>query len=135
MSTKTSYKSNDLVSVLYSHLAGKINLARIKLISHFIKALCIVRTVSFEKLANTFDTQAKPESSLRRIQRFIASFDFNPDFIAILIFNLLPQKQDLMLTIDRTNWKFGSFDINIFMLGVAYQGVAFPLLFSMLPKR
>ena len=135
MPTKTSDKSNDLVSVLYSHLAGKINLARIKLISHFIKALCIVRTVSFEKLANTFDTQAKPESSLRRIQRFIASFDFNPDFIAILIFNLLPQKQDLMLTIDRTNWKFGSFDINIFMLGVAYQGVAFPLLFSMLPKR
>jgi hypothetical protein len=135
MPTKTSDKSSDLVSVLYSHSGGKINLARIKLISHFIKALCIVQTVNFEKLANTFDTQAKPESSLRRIQRFIASFDFNPNFIAKLIFNLLPQKDDLMLTIDRTNWKFGSFDINIFMLGVAYQGVAFPLLFSMLPKR
>jgi hypothetical protein len=120
---------------LYSHSGGKINLARIKLISHFIKALCIVQTVSFEKLANTFDTQAKPESSLRRIQRFIATFNFNPDFITMLIFNILPQKQNLMLTIDRTNRKFGSFDINIFMLGVACQGVAFPLLFSMLPKR
>jgi hypothetical protein len=48
---------------------------------------------------------------------------------------LLPQKQNLMLTIERTNRKFGSFDINIFMPGVACQGVAFPLLFSMLPKR
>jgi hypothetical protein len=28
------------------------------------------------------------------------------------------------LAIDRTNWKFGSFDINIFMLGVVYDGVA-----------
>ena len=110
-------------------------MARIKLISHFIKALCMIQTVTFEKLANTFDTSVKPESSLRRIQRFIASFDFNPDFIAVLVFNLLPEKQNLMLTIDRTNWKFGEFDINILMLGVVYQGVAFPLLFTMLPKR
>jgi hypothetical protein len=61
MPTKISGKSKDLVSVLQSHLGGKINLARIKLICHFIKALCIVQTVSFEKLANAFDTQAKPE--------------------------------------------------------------------------
>jgi hypothetical protein len=125
MPTKTSNKSNDLVAVSQSHLGGKINLALIKLISHFIKALCIVQTVSFEKPANAFDTQAKPESSLRRIQRFIASFDFNPDFIAMLIFNLLPQKDDLTLTVDRTNRKFGRFDINIFMLGTGYRKVAF----------
>ncbi|NDV97633.1 IS4 family transposase [Dysgonomonas sp. 521] len=135
MQTKVSDKSSELTAVLYSHLGGKINLARIKLISHFVKALCIVQTVTFEKLANAFNTEAKPESSLRRLQRFIASFEFNPNLIAMLIFNLLPQKKNLMLAIDRTNWKFGEVDINIFMLGVVYQGVAFPLLFTMLPKR
>jgi hypothetical protein len=98
-------------------------------------ALCKVQSVSFEKLANAFDTTSRMESSLRRIQRFIASSDLNPDFIVRLIFCLLPNKDKLMLTIDRTNWKFGSVDINIFMLGIAYQGVAFPLLFSMLQKR
>ena len=52
-----------------------------------------------------------------------------------MIFNLLPHKNNLILTIDRTNWKFGKTNINIFMLGIVYKGVAFPLIFSMLGKR
>ncbi len=56
------------------------------------------------------------------------------DLIAQLIFSLLPDKENLKLSIDRTNWKFGQTDINIFMLGVVYKGVAFPLLFKMLNK-
>jgi hypothetical protein len=135
MQTKVSNKRNDLVAVLSSHVGGKMNLARIKLISHFIIFLCKVQTVTFEKLAKAFDSLAKAESSLRRIQRFIASFVLDSNLIASLIFSLLPHKDKLLLTIDRTNWKFGETNINIFMLGVAYQGVAFPLLFTLLPKR
>ncbi len=40
------------------------------MISHLIIALCKVQTVTFEKLANAFDTQVDSKSSLRRIQRF-----------------------------------------------------------------
>ena len=36
---------------------------------------------------------------------------------------------------DRTNWKFGEFNINILMLGITYKGIAFPLIFSLLSKR
>jgi hypothetical protein len=43
MQTRVSDKSNDLAAVLSSHSGGKTNLARIKLISHFIMALCKVR--------------------------------------------------------------------------------------------
>jgi len=57
------------------------------------------------------------------------------DLVARPVFALLPQRERLVLTIDRTNWKFGGNDINIFMLGVAYRGVAFPLLFTMPDKR
>lgn len=39
------------------------------------------------------------------------------------------------LAMDRTNWKFGATDINIFMLAVVHDGVSYPLLFSMLPKK
>lgn len=35
---------------------------------------------------------------------------------------------------DRTNWKFGSTNINIMVLAVVYEGVAFPLLYMMMPK-
>lgn len=128
-------KSNELTLVLSQHFKGEINLARLKLISYFIIALCKVQTVTFEKLAYAFDVNAKAESSLRRIQRFIASYSLNSELVAKLIFSLLPSQKNLRLTIDRSNWKFGETNINIFMLGVVYKGVAFPLLFSMLDKR
>src|SRR5690606_6549042 len=41
----------------------------------------------------------------------------------------------LILTMDRTNWKFGESNINILMLGVSYRNVAIPLMFKMLNKR
>ena len=110
-------------------------MARVKLISLFVCSLCKVQTVTFDKLANAFDTQAQSVSSLRRIQRFIADYALEGDVIARLVFALLPKRDKVKLIIDRTNWKFGNTDINIFMLGVVYQGVAFPLLFTMLDKR
>ena len=128
-------KNSELSSVLNVHFQGKINSARVKLISYFIIALCKVQTVNFERLANAFDTNANTSSSLRRIQRFIAEYSLDPNLIAKLIFKLLPKQNKLILSIDRTNWKFGQTDINIFMLGIVYKGVAFPLLFTMLPKR
>lgn len=133
--TNAVTKNSELTLVLNTHLRGKINLARLKLISHLIIALCKVQTVTFEKLSNAFDTEADSESSLRRIQRFIASYSLDPDLIARLVFNLLPAQEKLILSIDRTNWKFGQTNINIFMLGIVYKGVAFPLLFTMLDKR
>ncbi len=43
------------------------------------------------------------------------------------------ENENLSLCIDRTNWKLGQAVINILMLGITYQGVAFPL-FKMLNK-
>ncbi len=133
--TNVSSKDSDLISSIQTHFQGEINLARVKFISFFIIALAKVRTVNFESLSRAFDTESKVSSNLRRIQRFISSYSLDSNIIAKLIFTLLPVKTDLILSIDRTNWKFGKTDINIFMLGVVYQGVAFPLLFSILPKR
>lgn len=128
-------KNREFISILDTHFQGKINLSRLKLITMFVFALCKVQTVGFEKLANAFDSEALAASSLRRIQRFIATYVLDSDLIAKLIFSLLPNKEGLKLSIDRTNWRFGQTDINIFMLGVTYKGVAFPLLFKMLDKR
>ena len=41
----------------------------------------------------------------------------------------------MQLAIDRTSWQFGKTAINIFMLAVVHDGVAYPLMFSMLPKK
>ena len=131
----TCPRNNELAAVLNTHFKGEVNLARVKLISLLVCSLCKAQTVTFDKLANAFDTPAQSGSSLRRIQRFIADYALDGDMIAMLIFSLLPDGQKVKLTIDRTNWRFGQTDINILMLGIVYKGVAFPLLFTMLPKR
>ena len=82
-----------------------------------------------------FDSPAKAESCLRRIQRFFAEFDLSHDLIASFLYRLLPGTGRRTLSIDRTNWQFGQTVINIFMLAVTHEGVAYPLMFTMLPKR
>ena len=127
---------NNQFSDTFTHFFGKkINLAHIKLISLFIMALCKARTVCFSKLAVCFDSKAKADSCLRRIQRFYAEHTLDSDLVARFIYKLLPARGPLQLAIDRTNWQFGKTDINIFMLAVVHEGVAYPLMFSMLPKK
>jgi hypothetical protein len=42
--------------------------------------------------------------------------------------------QPYRLVLDRTNWKFGMKNINILTTGIVYKGVAFPILFHIMPK-
>ncbi|MVN23550.1 IS4 family transposase, partial [Mucilaginibacter arboris] len=128
-------KNTTLNSVLAQHFKGEINQARIKLICLFITALCKVKTINYDRLASAFDTKAAKGSSYRRVQRFMSGFDLPMKAISSLIFILLPEKENLTLVLDRTNWKFGTKNINILMLGVSYKNVAFPLMFAMLDKR
>lgn len=134
MNIKAKNKSTILSENLAEFFGSNMNLARIKFFGLFISALCKVQTVSFEKLACSFDADVKIESSLRRIQRFISEYLLDTDLIARLIFSLLPHTPPYRLAMDRTNWKFGSKDINILVLAIVYKGVAFPVLYKMLPK-
>lgn len=135
MQTKVSLKSNDLADILVSHLGKDMNLSRVKFLAHMIIALCKVQSVCFEKLALGFETQAQSSSNLRRIQRFMAAYTLDIDLITRLIFRLLPHDPPYILTMDRTNWKFGQTNINILVIGIAYDGLAFPLLYKLMPKR
>jgi hypothetical protein len=112
-----------------------MNFARIRFFGLFICALCKIQTVCFEKPATAFETDAKTGSSLRRIQRFMADYLLDTDLPARLIFKMLPHSPPYRLAMDRTNWKFGGTDINVLTLAIVYQGVAFPLLILMLPKK
>ena len=64
-------KRSELVPILNAQFQGKLNFSRIKLISLFVCTSCKVQTVGFEKLAYAFDTSSKPDSNVRRIQRFM----------------------------------------------------------------
>lgn len=135
MNTNHKCKNNQLSDTLRIYFEKNVNLAHIKLISLFIMALCKAKTVCFSLLSTYFDSPAKADSCLRRIQRYFSKHSISQDLVAKFIFQILPRKEKYRLAIDRTNWQFGKTDINIFMLAVVHDGVAYPLLFSMLPKR
>ena len=124
-------KVNQILPIMQEYFGNSMNLARIKLMTYMLHALCVVQTVSLHKLASAMPTSVERDSNLRRIQRFIANYALNLDLVARMIFSLLPVKVGLVLSMDRTNWKFGDFYINILTLGITYKGVAFPLLFSL----
>jgi len=86
-------------------------------------------------LSCAFDNGASPESSMRRVQRFMATFDLPMRLISSFIFCILPNNKNLILVMDRTKWKFGNKNINIMMLGICYKNMAIPLMFKMLDKR
>lgn len=132
---KTSGKDSDLFDTLFAHFGKTINLARIRFLSKMIKAIVILRTVNFARLSTAFGGKADPLSSMRRIQRFMSGYDLDFSLVARLIFKLLPHEGPYVLSMDRTNWRFGCFDINALVLAVTYHGVAFPLLFRLLPKK
>lgn len=133
--SSTGIKDTQLLALFKAHFKGHLNLARIRLICLFIDALCKVKSVNFVKLSAGFDTSVDASSSYRRIQRFMALADLSMIWVAKFIFCLLPEKDKLVLSMDRTNWKFGDKNINILMLGISYKNVAFPIMFKMLDKR
>ena len=128
-----SPQTNDLYQALQWHLPW--HKARIKFVASFVVALLQVTTVNLTRIANGLSGTADQKSNYRRIQRFFAGFDIEYDLLAEVIVALLPPQKDWLLTFDRTHWQFGKVQINILMVGLIFQGVAFPLYWTLLPKK
>lgn len=92
------------------------------------------KTVNFVSLSLAFGSEAKAASRYRRIQRFFQGFEFSQRQVSVVILKLLPAPP-YTVCLDRTNWQFGKFKINILMLSIAYQGVAFPICWQLLAKK
>lgn len=111
------------------------NRARIRFLARFIVALLTVRSACLSKIVRLFPSEAKNESSYKRMQRFLRAFDMDDAALARLLVGIAKIPPPWTLAIDRTNWKFGKAELNILMLCVVYQGVSFPLLWVTLEKE
>jgi hypothetical protein len=70
----------------------------------------------------------------RRLNRFFQKFRFDKLVLGKLLMNFLPDGK-LVLSIDRTNWKFGKTHINILMLSALDNGVGKPIIWTLLDKE
>lgn len=124
---------NTLMPVLQAHLHW--HPSRLRFLALFLTALIRVTTVNLTKVANAFSAQAQAQSNYRRIQRFLAHFSIDYSVFARLLLALIPGRDNYVISIDRTNWKFGKTDINILMAAVVYQGTAFPLVWRLIATQ
>ncbi|GAB4052172.1 IS4 family transposase [Spirosoma litoris] len=92
------------------------------------------RSVQFPELATKLNGSAQDESNLRRIQAFFAHYELDYRVIACVLMSFVPT-QKCRISIDRTNWQFGSQNINILTLTVYSHGVGLPILIQMLDKK
>ena len=101
------------------------NKARLDCFTRMLIALFVVRPVNLSEIAVAFSSKADVDSRYKRLQRFFGKFKIDYTIIARFIYKLFfSESQKVYLTIDRTNWYWGKQKINIFMLGVAYEGIA-----------
>lgn len=109
--------------------------ARLGFLALVLVALFRVETVNLDKLASVFSNHAKSASNHKRLTRFFRQFPMDFDELAVAIVKWSQLPQPWTLSLDRTTWSFGRVNFNILMLGIVHEGVAFPLMWTLLDKR
>jgi DDE family transposase len=111
------------------------NKARVTCFVSMLLGLFSVKTVNLKEIALSMNGKANVNSRYRRLQRFFALFKIDFTQIAKWIFSLyILSGQEFYLVMDRTNWFWGKNKINIFMIGIAHEGMVIPLFWEILPK-
>jgi len=87
----------------------------------------------FHAIATALPDGTLKDSKYKHIQRLFRTFPLDFSTVARFIVSQLPEGQYL-LTLDRTNWKFGQTHINILCLAIVQQGMAIPVLSILLDK-
>jgi hypothetical protein len=125
------------IRLLERTLASNVawNKARINFAAKFIVALIQVRSVNLSEVASVFAGSAQPASHYKRVQRFLRLFELSYASVAAFVLKLLGVPAPWVLTLDRTDWYLGQRPLNILVLGVAYKGTAFPVLWMILEKK
>jgi len=126
-------KHKGLIKVL-QEIGIELQKSRLNFLGMLIIGIIESRTVNLKTVVISMQSQAQSKSVYRRAQRFFSEIEFSQIMFTKMILSLL-KKERYILTVDRTNWKFGSFNINILMLAIADDGLAIPIAFRLLNKR
>ena len=109
---------------------------RRKMIAKLVVAVLHLCSVKLSHLCLQINPKVKVSSNFKRIQRFLLKYEFStPSYVQWVFSKYGGNHKWTCLSLDRTNWKFGSRNINILTLGLCIEGTAIPLVWSLLPKE
>ena len=123
---------NELYLILNKSL--KWNKSHLKCFALIMLVIILKQTCNLSSASKALPIKCSPQSIYRRMQRLFAGQYFDYRQISQLIFNMFSFDQ-VQLTLDRTNWKWGKRNINILMLAIVYRGIAIPIVWTLLNKR
>ena len=92
------------------------------------------RTVNLVKLIACVWTKTKQESRYRKLQRFFWNCRLDEMLLAKFLARFA-WEWPRVVSMDRTNWKYGKVDINILTIWFVYKWIAIPVLRRLLDKR
>jgi hypothetical protein len=111
------------------------NLARKKFISQFVIGLIKSGNVQFKRVAEHLNARAKISSNEVRIQDFFREVDLDYVLVSTLLLSLLPRRGKLRVCIDRTEWDFGTHQVNILMVTLGSADFALPIVWELLDNK
>lgn len=126
------YEASGMIKKLYEK---SINKGRLDFINNVCNALIISRSVQYCELADKMTGEATEESKLRQIQRFMSDYELDYEWVLCFLLLLLPKHGKITLSIDRTEWEFGSQNHNVLVLSVYTHGVGIPIWFECLDNE
>src|ERR1700758_4558645 len=114
--------------------------ARLNFLAKALLALLTAGSVNLTKVARAFRGPAQLDSHYKRLQRFLRGFDCLADGgLARLLAGLSGAAPPWVLSLDRSDWRPAVPGvalpwINFLVLGIVREGVAYPLVWTLLPK-
>ena len=124
---------DDLALMLQKHF--QMHKSRSECFSGIIFSLFSAESVNFRKLSNRFLSLAKPQSIFRRIQNFFTHVTFDYHAMSLFIVNIIKNLEGpYIVTVDRSNWKYGSTNINFLVIGIVYKNLTIPIVWRAFRK-
>jgi hypothetical protein len=99
-----------------------------------IEGMIQSRSVVFSELADKIESSALCTSVERRIQDYFEKVNFDYLQLGVFLMSFVAH-QDLVVSIDRTEWDFGKTQINILCAAVCIGKMAVPLYFELLDNK
>jgi len=124
---------NALTQAIDNHFSW--HKSRKTLLKEMIASAIKTGHVYHKKFAECVEKNVNVESTVRRIQRFFSEQQIDYIEVGRIILDLLNLKDNLILAMDRTNWEFGTKDVNYLVISVIYDSTSIPLVWIDLNKK
>jgi hypothetical protein len=126
-------ENQSLCNILYMFLDW--HPARIRTFTDLIWAVVKSRTVKVKKLAIYIESKGGLRAKISKIERLLLKQNISLICFGKIIIKLLKSESNLKLAIDRTNWQFGTKNLNFFVAAVIYGNISIPIAWLLLDKK